>query len=110
MKVVEMTARAFWKGEYGITGSVEDGEQLYQIKMDVKGSDVNSCSCSCEQGISYKGMCAHAKLLLKHFQQQELEDSGMPVTTSAQVRTMIREYTNREVAEIVREEIGRAHV
>ena len=27
----------------------------------------------------------------------------MPVTTSAQVRTMIREYTNREVAEIVRE-------
>ena len=103
MKVVEMTARAFWKGEYGITGTVEDGEQRYQIKMDVKGSDVNSCSCSCEQGISYKGMCDHAKLLLEHVRRQELEDAGMPVTTSAQVRTMIREYTNREVAEIVRE-------
>lgn len=89
MRVVDMTARAFWKGEYGITGTVEDDGTQYQIKMDVKGSDVNSCSCSCERGISYKGICPHAKFLLEHFKEQELEDAGMPVTTSADRKSVV---------------------
>ena len=102
MKVVEMTTRAFWKGEFGITGCVEDEGQRYKVNMDVRGSEVNNCSCSCAQGISYKGMCPHAQELLTHYRQQEKEGAGTLVSTSAQVRTMIREYTNREVAALTR--------
>lgn len=106
LKVTKMTARAFWKGEFGIAGFVEDQGQLYKVKMDIKGSDVYGCSCSCGQGNSYQGMCAHAQAMLAYYRQQEREEGGASVSTSPQVRTMIREYTNREVAGIIRESEG----
>lgn len=102
MNVTGITTRAFWKGEFGITGYVEDRGQSYKVKLDVMGGDVNSCSCSCAQGISCKGLCPHAQAVLAHYRKLEKEGAGSPVSTSAQVRTMIREYTNREVAGIIR--------
>lgn len=107
LNVTGMTTRAFWKGEFGITGFVEDQGQSYKVKMDIKGSNVNSCSCSCAQGNSYKGMCSHAKAVLAHYREKEKEGAGVSVTTSVQVRTMIREYTNREVAGIIIEGEGK---
>lgn len=104
MKILDMTVRAFWKGEFGITGTVEDQGQSYDVKLEVKGSYVNSCSCSCARGTSYKGMCAHEQALLAHYREQEKEGAGETVFTSSQVRAMVREYTNREVEEIVVEE------
>ena len=47
-------------------------------------------------------MCPHEKALYQHYLAQARETHQQPVSTSSQVRTMIREYTNREVAEIVR--------
>lgn len=104
MKVVDMTTKAFWKGEFGVTGLVEDQGQSYTVKLEVKGSHVNSYSCSCTHGNSYQGMCSHAQMVLASYQEQMQEGAGKAVSTSTQVRTMIREYTNREVARIVQEE------
>lgn len=108
MKVMDLTTKAFWKGEFGITGSVEDQGQLYNVKLEIKGSHVNSYSCSCRRNCqgeepSFARMCPHEQLLLAAYREKEQEGSEQLVSTSAQVRTMIREYTNREVAEIVRE-------
>ena len=98
-----MQTRMFWKGEVGIEGQVKDREQLYHVRLEIKGSYVNSYSCSCSRGNSYEEMCVHEKALLEYYRQQEAGASEEPVSTSSQVRAMIREYTNREVAGILRE-------
>ncbi len=106
MKITRMQIRAFWKGELGIDGLVEDQGIEYQVRLEVKGSYINSYSCSCARGNSYKEMCAHEKALYQNYLKQLRENDHQPVSTSSQVRTMIREYTNREVADIVREQKG----
>jgi len=104
MKITKMQTRAFWKGEFGIDGLVEDQGTTYEVKLEVKGSYINSYSCSCAGGNSYKEMCPHEKALYQHYLKQIQENDHQPVSTSSQVRTMIREYTNREVAAIVRQQ------
>lgn len=104
MKVTKMQTRAFWKGEFRIDGLVEDQGITYKVSLENKGSRINSYSCSCANGHSYKEMCPHEKALYQHYLTQAKETHQQPVSTSSQVRTMIREYTNREVAEIVREQ------
>lgn len=99
-----MQTRAFWKGEFRIDGLVEDQGITYKVSLENKGSRINSYSCSCANGHSYKEMCPHEKALYQHYLTQAKETHQQPVSTSSQVRTMIREYTNREVAEIVREQ------
>lgn len=103
MKITEMTANTFWKGEMGVRGIVEDGENSYKVSLDIKGSQVRDYSCSCVKGNSYKGMCAHAECVWKAWQEQRQAGGGKTVSTSQEVRTMIREYTNREVAKIIQE-------
>ena len=103
MKITEMTTSAFWKGELGVKGIVEDENKQYNVSLYVKGSQIHDYSCSCVDGNSYKGMCGHAKLVWKSFQEQAAARSGRPVSTSQEARTMIREYTNREVAQIIQE-------
>ena len=48
-------------------------------------------------------MCPHCQALFKAYEEQEAGNQGKPVTTSAQARAMIREYTNGEVARIMSE-------
>ncbi len=103
MEIKEMTANTFWKGEMGVRGLVSDEGQDYKVSLSIKGSQLYDYSCSCVTGISCKGMCRHAKALWEHYCRYQAEHSGKPVTTSQEVRTMIREYTNREVAQIIRE-------
>ena len=52
MEVSAMETKAFWKGEVGVTGQVRDGGMIYKVKLEVKDSFVNSCSCSCFKGNS----------------------------------------------------------
>ena len=101
MKVSQMTTSAFWKGESGVKGLVEDQGKQYKANLYIKGSQVYDYSCSCVQGNSYKGMCPHCQELYREYREKAAENSGRPVTTSQQARTMIREYTNREVAQII---------
>lgn len=103
MKVSQMTTSAFWKGESGVKGLVEDQGKQYKANLHIKGSQVFDYSCSCVQGNSYKGMCPHCKALYEEYQKKAAKNSGRPVMTSQQARTMIREYTNREVARIISE-------
>lgn len=103
MKITEMITSTFWKGELGVKGIVEDGDSSYRVSLDIKGSQVRDYSCSCVNGISCKGMCAHAEYVWKAWQEQQRLGSGKLVSTSQEVRTMIREYTNREVAKIIQE-------
>ena len=103
MKVSQITANAFWKGETGVKALVEDQGKEYKASLHIKGSQVFDYSCSCAQGNSYRGMCPHCQALFKAYEEQESGNQGKPVTTSAQARAMIREYTNGEVARIMSE-------
>ncbi len=104
MRVESMQVRTFWKGETGVDGVVEDLGYRYRIRLEVKGSRIYSCSCSCGRGDVYSRPCVHEKALLKHYLQNVSGSSGRSVPTSPQVRNMIREYTSREVAAITRGE------
>ena len=101
MKITESATSTFWKGEQGIRASVQDGDSLYKVSLYVKGSQVRDYSCSCVNGNSYRGMCAHAKLVWEQWKKEQEQHSGRPGSTSQEIRTMIREYTNREVAKII---------
>ncbi len=103
MKVASMQTKAFWKGEVGIDGVVEDEGEVYTVRLEVKGRFINSCSCSCGNKNSYRGMCPHEQSLYQYYEaKKEEEDTGL-VLTSSEARAMIREYTNREVAAILKE-------
>lgn len=103
MKIRELTVNTFWKGEVGVRGLVEDNGKEYRVQLYGKGSAVRDYSCSCPEGNSWRGMCPHAKVLWEAYQKKEKNQGGSGsglVFTSQEVRTMIREYTNREVARI----------
>ena len=103
MKIRELTVNTFWKGEVGVRGLVEDNGNEYRVQLYGKGSAVRDYSCSCPEGNSWRGMCPHAKVLWEAYQKKEKNQGGSGsglVFTSQEVRTMIREYTNREVARI----------
>lgn len=104
MEITGMQTKAFWKGEVGISGQVKDGREIYKVRLEVKGSYVNSCSCSCARGNSYKDMCPHEKALFAHYMSQASQRPEEPVSTSSQVRAMIREYTNKDVEQILMED------
>ena len=101
MNVIDMTSTTFWKGESKVEGLVEDEGKNYKAKLYIKGGQVYDHSCSCAEGSSYRGMCAHARLLFEHYKVSSLNGAAKAVTTSQEVRTMIREYTNRDVAQII---------
>jgi len=103
MKITELETSAFWKGELGVKGTVEDEAGSYQVSLFIKGSQVRDYSCSCVQGNSFKGMCSHAGFVWENWLKQNEKNSGRTVSTSQEVRVMIQEYTNREVAKIIRE-------
>lgn len=104
MKIVSMNTSSFWKGEAGVKGLVEDQGKTYNVTLYLGSGRVKDYSCSCAKGNSYKGMCAHGEALFAYYSQQKAEASKPPVHTSGQAHTMIREYTNREVARILAEE------
>ena len=80
MKVSQMTTSAFWKGESGVKGLVEDQGKQYKANLYIKGSQVYDYSCSCVQGNSYKGMCPHCQELYREYREKAAENSGRPVT------------------------------
>ena len=104
MKIVRMNTSSFWKGEAGVKGLVEDQGKTFDVTLYLGSGRVKDYSCSCAKGNSYKGMCAHGEALFAYYKQQKEEAGKPPVHTSNQAHTMIREYTNREVARILTEE------
>lgn len=104
MEVSAMETKAFWKGEVGVSGQVRDGGMIYKVKLEVKGSFVNSCSCSCVMGNSYKELCPHERALLDYYLAHTTKSQDKAVTTSSQARAMIREYTNLDLAHVLGEE------
>ena len=104
MKIVRMNTSSFWKGEAGVKGLVEDQGETFEINLYLGSGRVRDYSCSCSKGNSYRGMCAHGEALFAYYNQQREEASKPTIHTSSQVHTMIREYTNREVALILAEE------
>ncbi len=106
MRIESMQTRTFWKGEAGVEGVVEDLGFKYRVRLEVKGSEIYSCSCSCGMKSTYARPCVHEKALFRYYLEHMDDNSPQPVSTSPQVRSMIREYTNREVAGISRKEGG----
>ena len=104
MKIIKMSADTFWKGEVRVQGQIEDETKVYQTRIFIKGSQIYDYSCSCAEGNSFRGPCVHAKALQEAFARQQKAEHTPPVSTSPEIRMMIREYTNREVARILGEE------
>ena len=104
MKIIKMSVDTFWKGEVRVQGQIEDETKVYQTRIFIKGSQIYDYSCSCAEGNSFRGPCVHAKALQEAFARQQKAEYTPPVSTSPEIRMMIREYTNREVARILGEE------
>ena len=104
MKIIKMSVDTFWKGEVRVQGQIEDETKVYQTRIFIKGSQIYDYSCSCAEGNSFRGPCVHAKALQEAFARQQKAEHTPPVSTSPEIRVMIREYTNREVARILGEE------
>ena len=104
MKIIKMSVDTFWKGEVRVQGQIEDETKVYQTRIFIKGSQLYDYSCSCAEGNSFRGPCVHAKALQEAFARQQKAEHTPPVSTSPEIRMMIREYTNREVARILGEE------
>ena len=104
MKIIKMSLDTFWKGEVRVQGQIEDETKVYQTRIFIKGSQIYDYSCSCAEGNSFRGPCVHAKALQEAFARQQKAEHTPPVSTSPEIRMMIREYTNREVARILGEE------
>ena len=104
MKIIKMSVDTFWKGEVRGQGQIEDETKVYQTRIFIKGSQIYDYSCSCAEGNSFRGSCVHAKALQEAFARQQKAEHTPPVSTSPEIRMMIREYTNREVARILGEE------
>lgn len=104
MKIIRMNTSSFWKGEAGVKGLVGDQGKTYEVTLYLGGGRVKDYACSCAEGNSYKGMCTHGKALFAYYLQQKKEEAKPPVHTSNHAQTMIREYTNREVARILAED------
>lgn len=104
MAVKDISVDTFWKGEIRILGQVEDQGAVYQTKIYVKGSQIIDYSCSCSRGNSFRGVCSHGQELYQAYKDSESPEAARPVFTSSSARLMIREYTNRQVAQIVAEE------
>lgn len=104
MKIIKMSVDTFWKGEVRVQGQIEDETKVYQTRIFIKGSQIYDYSCSCAEGNSFRGPCVHAKALQEAFARQQKAEHTPPVLTSPEIRMMIREYTNREVARILGEE------
>ena len=91
MKIIKMSVDTFWKGEVRVQGQIEDETKVYQTRIFIKGSQIYDYSCSCAEG-------------KEAFARQQKAEHTPPVSTSPEIRMMIREYTNREVARILGEE------
>ncbi len=111
MKIVRMNTSSFWKGEAGVKGLVEDQGEVFNVNLYLGSGRVRDYSCSCAKGNSYKGICAHGEALFAYYKERQEESAKPPVHTSNQVHSMIREYTNREVARILAEdEMGKVRL
>ena len=106
LKVKQMSVNAFWKGEVEVKARAEDQGQDYAVRVLGKGSLIKESSCSCKEN-KEKAVCPHVRAVWDAYQRSGKkigeEKKTVMVYTSPEVRTMIREYTNREVARIQQE-------
>ena len=98
MKILEMHTDQFWKGEVGIRGLVEEDDHTWRVNLQVKDGRIRDYSCTCPEGNSYKGVCAHGKALFAYYEDSVRNQKQPPSQTSQEVWTMIRQYTNRQVS------------
>ena len=90
MKIIKMSVDTFWKGEVRVQGQIEDETKVYQTRIFIKGSQIYDYSCSCAEGNSFRGPCVHAKALQEAFARQQKAEHTLPVSTSPEIRMMIR--------------------
>lgn len=103
MKIVKMDTNSFWKGEAGVVGLVEDQAHTFKTKLYLKNGQVKDYSCTCEKEF-LQGHLRPWGGPFAYYKEYQAEMSKPLVHSSSQVHTMIREYTNQEVARILEEE------
>lgn len=104
MNIRQMSVNTFWKGEVEVKALVEDQGREYQVLLYGRNHLVRDRSCSCKEGKAGKAMCRHADAVWEAYQKKDASakknNLQAMIYTSPEVRTMVREYTNREVAQI----------
>ena len=80
MNISEVKTKTFWKGEAQVSGLAEDQGKQYQTRIYIKGSQLCDYSCSCAEGNSYKGPCAHAKELFEHYKKGYVQEGAQVYT------------------------------
>ena len=101
-----MSVDTFWKGEVRVQGQIEDETKVYQTRIFIKGSRIYDYALFLSGGKFISGVPAHAKALQEAFARQQKAEHTLPVSTSPEIRMMIREHTNREVARILARKSG----
>ena len=116
MEVTGLSADTFWKGEMEIRGFVTDNGKRYRVSIlrkgsqifdyscshvDMTGRRIRDCSVGCGNVTDENDLCVHGKMLLAEYMKKEREKNQRPVSTSQKIRFMVREYTNRQVSQIM---------
>ena len=104
MKIYGIHEDSFWKGEVRVEARAEDNHREYRVRAWLREQGLYDWSCSCPEGERKILPCAHVNALLLAYRKKEREEKKVPVSTSGAVRTLVREYTNREVARILGED------
>ena len=76
MKIEKMETSSFWKGEAGVKGLVEDQAHTYKVQLYLKNDQVRDYSCTCAEGNSYRGICAHGEALFAYYKKYKKEALG----------------------------------
>ena len=96
-----LTDNAFWKSEVEVRAIVQDGEEKDRDRLKVKIDQFYQYQCDCAEHKKYEGMCRHSIATALAYKNKTNKEKQPMVYTSSNVRTMIREYTNREVVQIL---------
>ena len=98
MEISRITADVFWKGEARIRGvAAEDGAR-FETEIYVRGERIFDYSCTCPEGNSFRGPCAHARALWEAYRERRKEEKRPPVYTSPAVREMVGRVTQNRLA------------
>lgn len=85
-----MSVDTFWKGEVRVQGQIEDETKVYQTRILSRVVRSMTTLVLVQEGNSFRGPCVHAKALQEAFARQQKAEHTLPVSTSPEIRMMIR--------------------
>ncbi len=95
-KVRYLASEGFWRGEEQLKMSVEEDGEAFRVSLFWKDGSLGSASCSCRVHGEEKGLCRHEAAAALYAMERK---GNFHVSTSEQVRRMLRGYADQELWE-----------